>query len=246
MSGVVLALDEADVIDDCLESLGWADERIVLVDGATTDDTARHAELAGARVYHRDFTTFAEQRNAALELASADWIMFVDADERVTPALASEIREVLDKNGQPVGYWVPRQNIIRGRWIKHAGWYPDRQLRLLRRGYVSYPTDLPVHEVAALKGDAGMLREPLIHFNYPSLGEFWSRQRRYAVIAARGMIDRGEHPRARSVLGQPVREFARRFFAQAGYKEGPLGLALCSIVAAATFETYARAVLKRA
>jgi hypothetical protein len=97
-----------------------------------------------------------------------------------------------------------------------------------------------------LNGADGILHQPIIHFNYRSLGEFWSRQRRYARIAARGMMERDEAPRARSVLGQPLREFSRRFFDEAGYREGPLGLALCLMVAAGTFETYARAVLRRA
>jgi len=184
VSGVVLALNAASVIDDCLESLEWADQRVVLVDGATIDATAEHARAAGAEVHHRQFTTFAEQRNAALDLATAEWIMFLDADERVTPALANEIRETVARNPGPVGFWVPRRNIILGRWIKHAGWYPDRQLRLLKRGCARYPTDLPVHEVAVLDGPDGELHQPIIHFNYRSLGEFWSRQRRYSRIAA--------------------------------------------------------------
>jgi glycosyltransferase involved in cell wall biosynthesis len=243
--GVVLALNAADVIDGCLKSLAWTDQLIVLVDAATNDSTAVQAQTAGADVHYRAFTTFADQRNVALELSTTDWILFVDADERVTPSLSSEVREVVDQDPSVVGFWVPRKNIIRGRWIKHAGWYPDRQLRLLRRGYASYPTDLPVHEVAALQGAAGTLKQPLIHFNYRSLGDFWSRQRRYARIAAQGMVSRGEHPRARSIIGQPVREFTRRFFAQSGYKEGPLGLALSAMVAAGVLETYARAVLRR-
>jgi glycosyltransferase involved in cell wall biosynthesis len=245
VGGVVLALNAADDIHDCLMSLAWADQRVVLVDAATTDATAALARAAGADVHFRRFTTFAEQRNAALDLATTDWILFVDADERVTTALVDEIRETLAGNPQPVGFWVPRRNIMLGRWIKHAGWYPDRQLRLLKHGSARYPTDLPVHEVALLNGSAGMLGQPLIHFNYRSLADFWRRQRRYARIAAQGMVQRGEAPRARAILGQPVREFARRFFAEAGYKEGPLGLALCFMVAAGTFETYARAVLRK-
>jgi glycosyltransferase involved in cell wall biosynthesis len=242
----VLALNAADVIDDCLRSLEWTDQRVVLVVSRTVDATAERAREAGAEAHHRQFTTFAEQRNAALDLATADWIMFLDADERITPALATEIRETVANNPVPVGYWVPRRNIILGRWVKHAGWYPDRQLRLLKRGCARYPTDLPVHEVAILNGTDGILYQPIIHFNYRSLGEFWNRQRRYARIAAQGMIHRNETPRARAVLGQPAREFFRRFVSEAGYREGPLGLALCIMVAAGTFETYARAVLRRA
>jgi glycosyltransferase involved in cell wall biosynthesis len=242
---VVLALNAASLIDDCLKSLEWANERIVLVDGATNDDTAHRAASAGAHAHYRSFTTFAEQRNAALDLVSTDWILFVDADERVPSSLAKEIREVIDQDPEPVGFWVPRRNIICGRWIKHAGWYPDCQLRLLRRGHARYETAVPVHEVPALDGPAGTLSHPLIHLNYRSLSDFWRRQRRYARLAARGMIDGGERPRIRSVAGQPLREFSRRFIRESGYREGPLGLALCLMVALGTLETYARATLKR-
>jgi glycosyltransferase involved in cell wall biosynthesis len=243
---VVLALNAASLIDDCLKSLEWADQRIVLVDEATTDDTAHRAASAGAQLHHRRFTTFAEQRNAALQLVSTDWIMFVDVDERVTSTLAVEIRQVIDQDPGPVGFWVPRRNMICGRWIKHAGWYPDCQLRLLRRGHARYETDVPVHEVAALDGLAGTLTQPLVHLNYRSLKDFWRRQRRYARLAARGMIDGGQRPRIRSVAGQPLREFSRRFIRESGYREGPLGLALCLMVAFGTLETYARAIVRRA
>jgi glycosyltransferase involved in cell wall biosynthesis len=245
ISGVVLALNAEGLIDDCLASLSWTDEQVVLVDAETTDATSQRAAEAGARVHHRTFTTFADQRNAALELASGEWTLFVDSDERVTPALAQEIRETVEKDALPVGYWVPRRNIICGRWVKNAGWYPDYQLRLLRRSHARYDDNLPVHEVATLNGASGSLTQPLVHLNYRSLAEFWLRQRRYARLAAKGMLIRGEHPRARSVIGQPTREFLRRYMEQGGYKEGALGLALCTMVAAGTLEAYARALLKR-
>lgn len=244
VSGVVLALNAAGVIDDCLGSLEWADQRIVLVDAATSDDTAERARAAGAEVQFRAFTTFAEQRNAALALAQTDWILFVDADERIPPALALEVRQVIASGASHAGYWLPRRNIICGRWIQHAGWFPDRQLRLLRRGAAAYPTDLPVHEVADLSGSAGDLSEPLVHLNYRSLTEFWSRQRRYGRIAASGMVRRGERPRARAIIGQPLRELHRRLIVQKGYREGPLGLALCLMTAAATCETQLRAYFR--
>ncbi|MFN0074343.1 MAG: glycosyltransferase family 2 protein [Chloroflexota bacterium] len=245
VSGVVLALNSAELIGNCLRSLTWTDECIVLVDAATTDNTGELAQQLGARVHSRAFTTFAEQRNAALDLATTEWIMFVDADERVPPRLAEEIRQIIGQRAEPVGYWVPRRNIICGRWIKHAGWYPDRQLRLLRRGKARYEMNLPVHEVAELQGESAVLVEPLLHLNYRSLPDFWMRQRRYARLAAQGMVHRGERPRARTIIGQPLREFLRRFVHEQGYREGPLGLALCLMLAAGTLETYARAVTRQ-
>lgn len=241
VSAVVLARDAARVIDDCLASLQWADEILVVLDSATTDDTEARSARGGARVERHVFSSFAEQRNAALDLAAGEWVFFVDSDERVTPALADEARRTVNQDSDCVGFWVPRRNIICGRWIRHAGWYPDLQLRLLRRGAARYSLALPVHEVAELRGLAGELREPLIHLNYRTLADFWLRQRRYARLAAEGMRRRGERPRARALLGQPAREFWRRFVTEQGYREGPLGLALCAIVALAAMDTIRQA-----
>lgn len=236
VSAVVLARDAARVIDDCLASLQWADEMLVVLDTATTDDTEARARRAGARVVEHPFSSFADQRNAALSLASENWVLFVDADERVTAALAAEVRRAIEEPDGRVGFWVPRRNIICGRWVRNAGWYPDLQLRLLKRSSAHYSVDLPVHEVAEVDGRSGTLAEPLIHLNYRNLAEFWTRQRRYVALAAVGMRGRGEVPRARALIGQPAREFWRRFVTERGYREGPLGAVLCLILAFATFQ----------
>ncbi|MCX6021597.1 MAG: glycosyltransferase family 2 protein, partial [Chloroflexi bacterium] len=150
ITAIVLTRNEARHIEPCLEALAWADERLVL-DSHSTDATVAFARaIPGVRVELRPFDTYARQRNAALDLAASDWVFFVDADERVTPALAAEVQAAVAAAGQPgnpVGFWVPRRNLILGRWVRHAGWWPDEQLRVLRRSHARYDESRDPHEI---------------------------------------------------------------------------------------------------
>lgn len=238
LTAAVLARNEAATIERCLAGLSWADELLVIVDAATTDDTAARAAAHGARVVTRPLVSFADQRNAALEEARGDWVLFVDADEVVSPDLRAEIQTVIAQAGDVAGYWIPRRNFICGRWVRHAGWYPDEQLRLLRRGRARYDERRLVHEVVLLDGPAGHLSEPLVHFNYSNLAQFRQKQARYAELEARALYLQGVRPRPHSLLLQPWREFRRRYIALEGYREGWLGFQLAVLLAWATFRTY--------
>jgi glycosyltransferase involved in cell wall biosynthesis len=208
------------------------------VDAATTDDTAARAVARGARVATRALDSFATQRNAALEQAIGEWVLFVDADEVVTPSLAAEIRAALAQPGEVAGFWIPRRNYICGRWIRHAGWHPDEQLRLLHRGRARYDERRPVHEVVLLDGPAAHLGEPLVHYNYDDLAQFRRKQARYADLEARALRARGIRPRPHNFVLQPLREFCRRYVTLHGYREGLLGLQLSALLAWSTFRTY--------
>jgi glycosyltransferase involved in cell wall biosynthesis len=228
ITAAVIARDEERAIGDCLSSLAWADERLVLVDAATVDRTREVARERGARVAERALESFSSQRDAALRLAHGDWVLFVDADERVSPALRQEILAKTNQPGECVGFWIPRHNVILGRVIRHAGWWPDYQLRLLRQGHAQYDPRRVVHEVPLLDGPVGYLSEPLVHHNYRSLAEFFAKQERYTRLEARRWLATyRRRPRRRSLLGQPVREFWRRYVTLEGYREGGLGLLLC-------------------
>lgn len=243
IAAAVLARDEADVLDGCLASLDWADELLVVVDAATRDGTVAVARRHTDAVAVRRFDGFPHQRNAALDLAATDWVFFVDADERCVPALASEIRRRLT-SADEAGFWVPRRNLIAGRWVRHAGWWPDRQLRLLRRGGARFDESRLVHEVARLDGSEGGLREPLLHLNYETMAEFRQKQAGYAALEARAMWERGVRARPRNLILQPLREFRRRYVELAGYREGMLGLELALSMALASLQTY-RALLRQ-
>src|SRR5205807_6680977 len=208
-----------------------ADERLVLVDSATVDATREIARLLGARVEERAFDNFAAQRNAALQLAKGDWVLFVDADERIPPALRDEVLRTIADPADRRGFWIARHNHLMGRVVRHAGWFPDYQLRLLERCSAHFDPTRPVHELAIVDGAIGYLREPLAHFNYASLREFFAKQERYCPLDADRWLATYGRPRARALLGQPVREFWRRYITLEGYRDGALGLLLSALLA---------------
>jgi glycosyltransferase involved in cell wall biosynthesis len=238
VTAAVIAQDEERHIAACLRSLDWADEWLVL-DGGSADRTARIARAEGGRVVVRPFDDFGRQRQAAIEAARCDWVLFVDADERVPTGLAGEVRRVVAAVGPdgPFGYWIARRNYIWGRWIRGGGWWPDAQLRLLRRDRVAYGAEQAVHEVATIDGPTGRLRCALVHYNYETLGQFLGKQRRYARLDARRRLVHGEVGRPRRLLSAPIREARRRLIDERGFVDGGHGAALAVLAALAALET---------
>jgi glycosyltransferase involved in cell wall biosynthesis len=231
ITAAVIARDEETRIGDCLRSIAWADERLVVVDAATSDRTREVALSCGARVAEHPFQSFAAQRERALGLATGEWVLFVDADERVPSALRDEVLAAVGSAGERVGFWIPRHNYLFGRVVRGAGWYPDYQLRLLKRGAARFDPQRVVHEQALLDGPAGHLGNALIHFNYRTLAEFLRKQERYASLEAQRWLATYGRPRLRALLGQPAREFFRRYVRLRGYREGVLGLLLSVLLA---------------
>jgi glycosyltransferase involved in cell wall biosynthesis len=231
LTAAVIAKDEQDMLPDCLRSIAFADERLVLVDAATRDQTREIARFHGARVEENAFLDFATQRDTALRLATGHWVLFVDADERVSPALRDEVLATIRQPNDCRGFWIPRHNYLLGRVVRHAGWFPDYQLRLLERGAAHFDPLRVVHELAAVDGSVGHLREPLVHFNYRTLREFIAKQERYCPREAQRWLATFGRPRTRSLVGQPLREFWRRYVQLRGYREGVLGLVLSALLA---------------
>lgn len=232
LSVIVLTLNEERHLPGCLASVAGLAQQILVVDSGSRDHTVELARAAGAEVVHRAFTGFASQRNAALALARQPWVLFLDADERVTPELAAEIRQAIDGATDKIaGFWIPTQNWMFGRWIRGGGWWPDEHLRLLRAGRARYRPEVEVHEVVELDGEAGRLAHPLVHINYESYQEFLAKQARYARIRAETLVRQGRRPRRRTYLGQPARELWRRFVTLRGYRDGLVGLFLALAMA---------------
>jgi glycosyltransferase involved in cell wall biosynthesis len=222
---VVLTLNEERVLAGCLTSLEWADA-VLVVDSASSDATLEVASAAGARIHQRTFDNFSRQRQAALDLVETEWTLFVDADERVTDALCAEVRAAVDSASANAGYWIPRRNVFWGREIRGGGWWPDRQLRLVRTERARFDLERPVHEVPDLSGSAGELTVPLVHLNYDSWAEFRSKQARYALLEARRRAASGRPARMAGYVTVPVREFWRRFVRLGGWRDGLTGLGL--------------------
>lgn len=245
VSAAVITKNEERRIEDCLRSLLWADE-IVVVDSYSADRTVEICQQYTDRIYQRPFDNFSRQRNHVLELVTCPWLLFVDADERVTPELAAEVREVVTREAylpaaeQKAGYWVPRHNLIWGKQIRHAGWYPDYQLRLLRAVAARYDDQREVHEVAEVSGQTGHLQHALIHYNYDTIRQFCSKQEAYSTYEARLMLNQGVRPRWRNYIGAPAREFVRRYWELEGYRDGWHGLLLSALLALYKLRAYVK------
>lgn len=227
LTAVILTLNEALHIQACIQSLAWAD-RVVVFDSFSQDETVALAKAAGADVYQSRFENYAQQRNAALEKVQTEWLLFVDADERATAVLAEEIRHVISQRPE-VGWQLPRHNYIFGRLTKGAGWFPDYQARLFKRGLVRY--ERAVHELALVDGAQGQLQNPLIHYNYADIGQFHRTQQRYSSYDAQMLYAQPFRPKPHHFISQPLRHFYWRFVTLKGYRDGRHGLHLSALMA---------------
>lgn len=238
LTAIILTFNEARHIVDCIETLRFADH-ILVFDSRSTDQTAELARTAGAQVIQRLFDNYANQRNTALNAVreSADWVLFVDADERVPRALAAEISECLQYPSY-AGFRIPRDNYIFGRLTRGAGWYPDYQTRLLRVGAAHYDPERQVHEVVILDGKEGTLKNAFIHYNYRDVAQFVEKQRRYITYDARILFEQRVRPTPQNYLLQPLRQFWWRFVTLKGYADGLHGLRLSLLLAWYEFRKY--------
>jgi (heptosyl)LPS beta-1,4-glucosyltransferase len=238
LSAVVLTRNESAHIVDCIETLRFADD-ILVFDSFSDDNTVALAQKAGARTIHHTFANYASQRNAALDSlkGQADWVLFVDADERVTPELAAEVRAAIHKPGY-AGWRIPRHNYIFDKLTRGAGWYPDYQTRLLKVGAAHYDPERQVHELVLLDSLEGTLTQPFIHYNYRDVAQFKDKQRRYSVYDASILHEEGVRPKPHNYILQPWRQFWWRFITLKGYQDGFHGLRLSLMMAWYEFRKY--------
>jgi glycosyltransferase involved in cell wall biosynthesis len=234
LSVAIIARDEQRHIAEALASVaGLADEVVVLLDDRTSDATESICVAQGAIVYHESWRGFPAQRNRALERCRGEWVLFLDADERVTSELAIQIRAMLHTPEPSAisGYWIPRHNLFFGQAVRGGGWYPDHQLRLLRRASAHYDESRLVHEFAQIDGQIAYLGGHLLHVNIEQFAELWRKQRAYAIQEAQTLYLEGRRARWRNLIGAPLREFVRRFVKLGGWRDGALGLLLCCTLA---------------
>lgn len=238
LTAIILTFNESDHITACIESVKFVDS-VLIVDSYSTDDTLALAQSAGAEVVQNVFKNYADQRNFALDhvMDCADWVLFVDADERVTPELATEIRQVIADTNY-AGYQIPRYNYIFGKVTRGAGWYPDYQTRLLRVGAADYDPLRQVHEVVLLDGELGTLKAHLTHYNYTDMAQFLAKQRKYTAYEAQIMFGDGVKPKPQNYILQPLRHFRWRFVELKGYIDGWHGLRLSALMAWYEFRKY--------
>ena len=238
LSVCIITWNEEANIRACLESVQWADERIV-VDSNSTDRTAEIAREMGAKVVLRPFDGHVQQKNFALDQATGDWVLSIDADERVTPGLAEEIRAVVAGNRPGVAFSMPRKSWYLGRWILHGGWYPDRKLRLARQGKARWSGTNP-HDHLYADGPTADLRGDLVHYTYRDISDHLRKIDQYTTIAAREMAARGVgHPLLRMALHSPLR-ILRMYVLKAGFLDGQAGFVLAVLSGYYVFLKYAK------
>ena len=231
LTAIVLTYNEAEQIGACVDALRFAD-RILIFDSYSSDDTVAIARRSGAEVLQHSFVNYADQRNAALGAVEGEteWVLFVDADERISAELAAEIRRKLSYS-EFAGWKLPRHNYIFGKLTRGAGWYPDYQTRLLRLGHARYDPGRQVHEVVMLDGPVGTMDNPIIHYNYKNVAHFKDKQERYLRYDARMLFDKGTAPKFRNFILQPLRQFHLRYVTLKGYRDGWHGLRLSLFMA---------------
>jgi glycosyltransferase involved in cell wall biosynthesis len=249
LSVIVPTLDEELNLPECLASLRWADQ-VFVVDSYSQDRTLEIAREYGAHVVQHAFENYARQKNWALECLPLrhEWVLIVDADERVPPDLACEIESTIGST-EYAGYYLNRRVIFLGRWIRHAGWYPSWNLRLFRHRLGRYE-DRPVHEHVVLNGRVGYLRHDLLHLDRRPFSAFVDRHNRYSSFEAKARLtaerDRSGSRLSPKLLGSPVERkrflrervwprlpfkplvlFVYMYGVRRGFLDGRAGLTLC-------------------
>ena len=230
LSACIITFNEADRIEACLRSLSFCDE-VLVVDSHSSDGTRELATALGARVIERDWPGYRSQKQFAVDAASHDWVLCVDADERVSEALRGEISDLKERGfADAAGYSVPRITEYFGRFLRHGNAYPDRLVRLFDRrrgGWVGEE----IHENTRVSGRVGRLSGHLEHFSYRSLGDHLARMQRYADLMAQALYARGRRCGLLPVLFNPQWRFLRGYLLRLGFLDGWRGLVFALIEA---------------
>jgi glycosyltransferase involved in cell wall biosynthesis len=242
ISAIIIAKNEEPVIGRCLESLQWADE-IVLLDSGSTDRTVQIARALNARtVITTDWPGPGPQRNRAIDHATSDWILALDADEWVTPELGEEIRTVIATPGDHVGYRIPRLSSYCGRRMRHSGWWPDYVSRLFRRGRARFGGGI-VHDHLIPDGPMGKLKNPLMHEAITDLDDMLNKLNSYSTWGAQTLHDKGRRAGLGTALGHGAWTFLKTYLFRAGFLDGREGFMLAVSNAEGAYYKYLKLML---
>jgi (heptosyl)LPS beta-1,4-glucosyltransferase len=238
LSVTIITLNEADHVAAAIDRAAWSDE-VIVVDCGSSDTTVAIARAKGVRVEHRDWSGWIDQKNYAASLASHDWIFSLDADERITPALAQEVRALLATEPPYRGYRVPRVTFHLGRWLRTTDFYPDFQTRLYDRRSARWRGKY-VHESVGVDGPVGQLRQELQHYSYRDLRDHLDRINAYTTLAARQMHESGRRATIVDLVVHPPAAFLRNYVLRRGFLDGGVGLTLSAVNAYSVFLKFAK------
>ncbi|MFT4578851.1 MAG: (heptosyl)LPS beta-1,4-glucosyltransferase [Nitrospinales bacterium] len=238
ISVTIITKNEEKNIGRCLESLKWADE-IVVVDTDSDDRTVEICKQYTGQVFNETWHGYGKQKNICAAKAQNRWILNVDSDEVVTPESAEEIQKLLKVEPSYSVYHLPRKNYFGDRWIRFGGWYPDRILRLYDKEKVAF-SETQVHERLAPDGNAGSLKNPLIHYSYSDREDYIQRQDRYSTLYAQEKIANGFRANWTHLYLRALFSFFKNYVLKQGFREGYLGFFLAKSAASYTRQKYAK------
>ena len=239
LSAVLITRNAANVLEPCLESLAFADE-IVIVDSASSDRTPEIAAARGARLVSKEWLGFGRQKQFAVEQAKHDWVLCVDADERVSPELAASIQAALAAPVSPV-YRMPRRNRFLGRWLGHGEGYPDWTVRLFHRAYASWSND-EVHEAVLTTAEVGRLEGDLLHDSAEDVATYMTKQNRYTSLHAEALFRQGVRASYWRLLTSPLARFIKFYLLRLGFLDGGPGFAHIVIGCNNSFHKYLKLI----
>jgi glycosyltransferase involved in cell wall biosynthesis len=238
ISGVIITFNEEEKLEKCLNSLQSVCDELLVVDSFSTDRTKAIAEKMGARVIQRPFLGHIEQKNFAKEQAAGPWVLSLDADEALSPELITSIQKLKSEKPEFQGYRFNRLNKYCGRYIKHGNWYPDRKLRLWLRDAGQWTGENPHDRFELYKGEVGFLKGDLLHDTIQSKEEHLVVIRKYALIAAKALHQKGKKNKAWKRFVSPFAEFFGGYIFRMGFLDGALGFQISYLSAYATWLKY--------
>jgi glycosyltransferase involved in cell wall biosynthesis len=235
ISIVVITLNEEKNIGRCLKSLKFSKNifskpEILVVDALSKDKTGSLARKLGAKVFLRPWKGYADQKNWAFGKTKGKWILSLDADEELTPELCREIERKVTHNEAVDGYFIKRRAFFLGKWIKHCGWWPDAQLRLIKKGKGKF-SNRPVHEGLEVKGKTGVLREPMNHYTYDSIGQYLEKMERYSDLFLLSASQKKKNLWLAYLLFMPPWIFFKMYGLKLGFLDGWRGFQVCALSA---------------
>ena len=236
ISVITITLNEESNIADCLETVKWADE-IIVVDANSSDHTVEISKKYTSKVFSQEWMGYGDAKNFALAHTTQEWILWLDADERVPRELASEMQEVVSFENSCSGYEVARRAYFLGKWIKHCGWYPGYVVRLFKRDGAQF-TSSRVHEKLEINGSVGRLKNDLLHYTDENLFHYFAKFNRYTSFAAEDLRWEGKHFSLYDVLIRPLFLFVKMYILRRGFLDGIHGLILSLLSAAYVFTKY--------
>jgi glycosyltransferase involved in cell wall biosynthesis len=238
VSAVIVTKDEEENIQDAIGSVKDFSE-IIVIDSYSSDRTVEICKKYTEKVFQEEWQGYAKQKQKGIERATMPWVLILDADERITPELKSEIAKVLDDKSHN-GFYIPRKNFFLGRWIRHGGWWPDYTLRLFRKD-MAFIEEREVHEKVVVNGNTKYLKNPMEHHTSRTLSDFLKKLEDYSTLSAKEMGRKGRRPGILTITFRPFLTFSKMFFLRLAFLDGRYGLILSLLYSYYTFLKYVKA-----